>query len=107
MGYLLLVAFDNNNDILVGYLLRVAFDNINDNNNDHTSNKDTKNNDKTDKNDHITIILKILIIEILSNSSSNHMKDHQGTREPGDQIIIMLMIMPVTKTWPELTNLEY
>ena len=53
--------------ILVGYLLRVAFDNNNVNNNDHTNNKDTKNNDKTDKNDHITIILKILIIEILSN----------------------------------------
>ena len=77
----------------MGYLLRVAFDNNNVNNNDHTNNKDTKNNDKTDKNDHITIILKILIIEILSNSNRNHMKDHQGTREPGDQIIIMLIIM--------------
>ena len=43
VGYLLRVAFDNNNDILVGYLLRVAFDNNNGNNNDHTNNKDTNN----------------------------------------------------------------
>ena len=77
----------------------MAFDNNNDNNNDHTSNKDINNN-KTDKNDHITIVLKILIIEILSNSSSNHMKDHQGTREPGLQIIIMIYSWDIYCGWP-------
>ena len=77
MGYLLLVAFDNNNDILVGYLLRVAFDNNNDNNNDHTNNKDKNINDKNGKNDHITIIMRILITEIINNSSSNNMEGLQ------------------------------
>ena len=60
----------------MGYLLLVTFDNNNDNNKNDISNADI-NEDKNDKNDHITIIMRLLIIEIIHRSSSNNMKGLQ------------------------------
>ena len=61
----------------MGYLLLVTFDNHNEEKSNDTRKKDTNNNDKNDKNDHITIIMRFLIIEIIHRSSSNNMKGLQ------------------------------